>query len=70
VTSYVAGDKVYCVHQADDEGAISEHGRRSGPCVGCSWLPAGKRQQLRLRVRLLVDQLCFGVAAGTQDGLG
>ena len=28
--SYVAGDKVYCVHEADDEEAIREHARRGG----------------------------------------
>ena len=33
VQSYVAGDKVYCVHEADDEDAIREHARRGGfPC--------------------------------------
>lgn len=30
VTSYVAGDKVYCVHEADDAEAILEHARRGG----------------------------------------
>src|ERR1044072_5921060 len=30
VTSYVAGDKIYCVHEAEDEDAIREHGRRGG----------------------------------------
>lgn len=30
VTSYVAGDKVYCVHEADDEEVIREHARRGG----------------------------------------
>ena len=30
ITSYVAGDKVYCVHEADDEEAIREHARRGG----------------------------------------
>ena len=30
VNSYVAGDKVYCVHEADDEDAIREHARRGG----------------------------------------
>jgi len=30
VTSYVAGDKVYCIHEADDEDAIREHARRGG----------------------------------------
>ncbi|PQD99847.1 DUF4242 domain-containing protein [Mycolicibacterium parafortuitum] len=30
ITSYVAGDKVYCVHEADDEDAIREHARRGG----------------------------------------
>ena len=37
VTSYVAGDKVYCVHEADDEEAIREHARRGGfPCDSVS----------------------------------
>jgi hypothetical protein len=26
--SYVAGDKVYCFHQAEDEAVIREHSRR------------------------------------------
>ena len=30
VNSYVAGDKVYCVHEADDEDTIREHARRGG----------------------------------------
>jgi hypothetical protein len=30
VTSYVAGDKVYCVHEAEDEEVIREHARRGG----------------------------------------
>ena len=30
ITSYVAGDKVYCVHEADDEETIREHARRGG----------------------------------------
>jgi hypothetical protein len=30
VTSYVAGDKVYCLHEADDEETIREHARRGG----------------------------------------
>jgi hypothetical protein len=30
ITSYVAGDKVYCIHEADDEEAIREHSRRGG----------------------------------------
>ncbi len=30
VTSYAAGDKIYCVHEADDEQAIREHARRGG----------------------------------------
>ena len=30
VTSYVAGDKVYCVHEAEDAEAILEHARRGG----------------------------------------
>jgi Nickel responsive protein SCO4226-like len=28
VNSYVAGDKIYCVHEADDEATIREHARR------------------------------------------
>jgi hypothetical protein len=28
--SYVAGDKVYCVHQADDAATIREHARVGG----------------------------------------
>jgi hypothetical protein len=30
VHSYVAGDKVYCVHQAEDESVIREHARVGG----------------------------------------
>jgi hypothetical protein len=30
ITSYAAGDKVYCVHEADDAEAIREHARRGG----------------------------------------
>lgn len=30
VNSYVAGDKVYCVHEAEDEDVILEHARRGG----------------------------------------
>ena len=30
VTSYVAGDKVYCVHEAENEATIREHSRRGG----------------------------------------
>ena len=30
VNSYVAGDKIYCVHEAEDEDAIREHARRGG----------------------------------------
>ena len=30
VTSYVTGDKVYCVHETDDEETIREHARRGG----------------------------------------
>jgi Nickel responsive protein SCO4226-like len=30
VNSFVAGDKVYCVHEADDEEVIREHARRGG----------------------------------------
>ena len=28
VNSFVAGDKVYCFHQAEDESVIREHSRR------------------------------------------
>lgn len=30
VTSYVAGDKIYCLHEADDADTILEHARRGG----------------------------------------
>jgi hypothetical protein len=30
VNSYVAGDKVYCVHEAEDAEAVLEHARRGG----------------------------------------
>lgn len=30
ITSYVAGDKIYCLHEADDPEAIREHARRGG----------------------------------------
>jgi hypothetical protein len=30
VTSYVAGDKIYCVHEADDAETVREHARRGG----------------------------------------
>lgn len=30
VRSYVAGDKVYCVHEADDAETVREHARRGG----------------------------------------
>jgi hypothetical protein len=30
VMSYVAGDKIYCVHEAEDEETIREHARRGG----------------------------------------
>ena len=30
ITSYVAGDKIYCVHEADDAEAVVEHARRGG----------------------------------------
>lgn len=30
INSYVAGDKIYCVHEADNEEAIREHARRGG----------------------------------------
>ncbi|SEH63894.1 Protein of unknown function [Mycolicibacterium rutilum] len=30
VTSYVTGDKVYCVHEAEDAETIYEHARRGG----------------------------------------
>ena len=28
VTTYVAGDKLYCVHETDDVETVLEHGRR------------------------------------------
>jgi hypothetical protein len=30
VTSYVAGDKIYCVHETEDRETILEHARRGG----------------------------------------
>lgn len=37
VNSFVAGDKVFCVHEADDEAVIREHARRGGfPCNAVS----------------------------------
>jgi hypothetical protein len=30
VTSYVAGDKIYCLHEADDAETVLEHARRGG----------------------------------------
>jgi hypothetical protein len=30
VTSYVAGDKIYCVHETDDAETIREHARLGG----------------------------------------
>ena len=30
ITSYVAGDKIYCIHEAEDEEVIREHARRGG----------------------------------------
>jgi len=30
VTSYVAGDTIYCVHEAEDAETIYEHARRGG----------------------------------------
>ena len=33
VTSFVAGDKIYCLHEAQDAETIREHARRAGfPC--------------------------------------
>lgn len=30
ITSYVAGDKIYCVHEADDEATIRRHAECGG----------------------------------------
>ena len=30
ITSYVAGDKIYCIHEADSENMIYEHARQGG----------------------------------------
>ena len=33
INSFVAGDKIYCVHEAEDAETIREHARRGGfPC--------------------------------------
>jgi hypothetical protein len=37
VMSYVAGDKIYCVHEADEPETVREHARRGGfPCTQVS----------------------------------
>ena len=34
VTSFVAGDKIYCLHEADDAETVREHAWRGGfPCT-------------------------------------
>ncbi|HEY4332747.1 MAG TPA: DUF4242 domain-containing protein [Ilumatobacteraceae bacterium] len=30
ITSYVAGDKIYCVHEAESAEVVMEHARRGG----------------------------------------
>ncbi len=30
ITSYVAGDKIYCVHETEDAETVREHARRGG----------------------------------------
>ena len=30
ITTYVAGDKLYCLHEAEDVEAVLEHARRGG----------------------------------------
>ena len=30
ITSYVAGDKIYCIHETDDPETVYEHGRCGG----------------------------------------
>lgn len=30
ITSYVAGDKIYCVHETEDPETVLEHARRGG----------------------------------------
>ena len=30
ITSYVAGDKIYCIHETDDVETVLEHARRGG----------------------------------------
>ncbi|CAN5458007.1 hypothetical protein BH10ACT9_BH10ACT9_21940 [soil metagenome] len=30
ITSYVVGDKFFCVHEAEDEATVREHARRGG----------------------------------------
>jgi hypothetical protein len=33
VNSFVAGDKIYCIHETDDVETVREHARRGGfPC--------------------------------------
>jgi Nickel responsive protein SCO4226-like len=42
ITSYVAGDKFYCVHEADDEAVVREHARRGGFPVTAVTVVAGE----------------------------
>jgi hypothetical protein len=42
VNSYVAGDKVYCVHEADDAETILEHARRGGFPADTVWVVANE----------------------------
>jgi len=30
IESYVAGDKIYCIHEAESEDVVREHSRRGG----------------------------------------
>jgi hypothetical protein len=43
VQSYVTGDKMYCVYNADDAGLVHEHARRGG-------FPADSVEQVRVVV--------------------
>jgi Protein of unknown function (DUF4242) len=43
VTSYVAGDKIYCLHETDDAETILEHARRGGFPADVSSAPPRRR---------------------------
>ena len=52
ITSYVAGDKIYCLHEAEDAETIVEHARRGARARGCRrGSPPGARSRSCRRPR-------------------